>query len=509
MRNLVVCCDGTWNTPDQEDQGVPTPTNVVRLYNALAEKNIQNKDQLKYYHPGVGTEGNWWERLAGGGVGFGLGKNIMSGYRWLGANYNPGDRIFLFGFSRGAYTVRSLAGMISACGLLDLSGLSDENVWKRVEKAFKKGYRSRADQSGWADGWNFHSAGTQGQDVPIFFLGVWDTVGALGIPNDLAIINLLDDVKKFAFHDTRLNDKILNARHAVAIDEMRASFSPTLWTGVENRPNVKQIWFPGAHSDVGGGYLHIGLSDGALKWMMDEAKVLGLGFHEGMYKQLKPDCRDVLHDSQTGLFKHLRTQPRSTPLLAEEQNSAVHTSALERQSNPPICQAPYRPTKTLNMGETKQLFIYAALPWNYTGIYLEAGVEYEFRAKGQWVDRTIKCGPKGTRDSRFQPAELGHLAGALLGKIEEIFKKLAKNEQADFRGTKREEKLPWFALVGVIANGGNPLADGTPAPHEIIPIKDGCKHTPQKAGYLYCFANDAWNFYGNNRGNVMLEITRP
>lgn len=123
MRNLIVCADGTWNTPEQKEHDIPIPTNVVRLYNAVAKKSEGGIKQLKYYHPGVGTDGTWWEKLAGGTVGVGLSKNIRSAYKWLAANYQPGDRIYLFGFSRGAYTVRSLATMISVCGLLDLSGL--------------------------------------------------------------------------------------------------------------------------------------------------------------------------------------------------------------------------------------------------------------------------------------------------------------------------------------------------------------------------------------------------
>lgn len=119
MRRLIVCCDGTWNTPDQEHDGVPTPTNVVRFQNAFAEegeKDGQKVPQLRYYHPGVGTEGSWWEKALGGGVGVGLSKNIMSAYKWLSSEYQAGDDICLFGFSRGAYTVRSLSGMICSCG---------------------------------------------------------------------------------------------------------------------------------------------------------------------------------------------------------------------------------------------------------------------------------------------------------------------------------------------------------------------------------------------------------
>jgi len=504
MRNIVICCDGTWNTPEQETDGVPTPTNVVRLFNAVAEKDAKGHQQVKYYHPGIGSEGGLWDKVGGGGFGVGLGKNIMSAYKWLGANYRPMDRIYLFGFSRGAYTVRSLAGMMFICGLLDLRNLPDDEVWKRVDAAHKKGYRERAPKSKWAKGMKFHTG------VKVHFLGVWDTVGALGIPNDLAILNLLDRVDKYQFNDTTINKGILNARHAVAIDERRATFAPTLWTGKgAERPTVKQIWFPGVHCDVGGGYPQTGLSDGALRWMMDEASALGLGIDRKMAKQVQPSSSDVLHDSLKGVFKMLRSEPRSAPLFSKSNKSAFHPSALERFADPPITQGPYWPTRSLKPGESTTVPVYAAEPWNYTGVYLEQGVAYEFEANGQWVDRSVKCGPGGTDDGKFQAGELFHLAGQLLGQAEKLFKKVRHDEQADFKGTRRYEQHPWFMLTGAIANAGSPRSDGGRVPMETIAIGDGCTYRPKRSGYLYCFANDAWHFYDNNKGSVELTVKRP
>ena len=508
MRNLIICCDGTWNTPDQEQGGIPTPTNVVRLYNALDVTDNEGHEQLAYYHPGVGTDGNWWEKLAGGGVGIGLDKNIMSAYRWLGEHYQADDHLFLFGFSRGAYTVRSFAGMLGKCGLLNLAGLSDNEVWKRVDRAFTKGYRKA--RTDWAnDDWAFHQTLSGNDLLPIYFVGVWDTVGALGVPNDMTLLNILDHHNAYAFHDTTLGQTIEHARHAIAIDEMRESFTPTLWTGVDPRRDVKQIWFPGCHCDVGGGYPEIGLSDGALQWMMDEARDRGLAFKPGLSVQVHPNFMDVLHDSRKGLFKYLRSQPRSIPLLSgNDAHTKIHKSVLERQDNPPIAQAPYHPMHILEAGESRKVTVYAVEPWNETGLYLESGSRYLFAAEGQWLDRNIKCGPAGMSDGKFQAGEVIHLAGSLWGKVEGAFKKLTGNETADFSGTRRQEKLPWFSLVGAIANGGNPDIDGTPAPHETIAIGGGCEHTPIQSGYLYGFANDAWHFYGNNHGSVALTVTR-
>ncbi len=510
MKNLVVCCDGTWNTPDQSEHGVPSPTNVVRLFNCVTDRAADGVPQEKYYHPGVGTGSNWWDKLAGGGTGIGLSRNVMSAYKWLAERYEPGDRIYLFGFSRGAYTVRSAAGMLASktCGLLKLDGLDDPTIWARVERAYQRGYRERKDRPAWAGGWEFHEVAPGDSRIPVHFLGVWDTVGALGIPDELAILNLLDDTRRYAFHDTKLNDRVRHGCHAVALDERRLSFAPTLWTGIEHRPEIKQVWFPGVHSDVGGGYLETGLSDGALEWMMDEAAAQQLGLHPQMRQQVRSDPQGVLHDSRTGLYRAMRAQPRNLPELDRRNCPALlHRSVFSRLDNPPITQAPYHRSLRLAPGEERVFPIYAGEPWNETGLFLGADEEYEFTATGEWMDRDIKCGPTGTRDGKFQAAEIAHLAGSLWGKVEGAFKKLTANAQADFRGTKRVEDLPWFALVGFIANGGED-DEGRPILPEIIPIRDGINRTIRRPGYLYCFANDAWNFYDNNRGSVRLTVRR-
>ncbi len=153
MKNLVVCCDGAWNTPTDTERGLPSPTNVVKLYNALAQ---DEKAQLAYYHPGVGTGKSWLDHLVGGSTGEGLDHNIMSAYRWLAGNYAAGDRIFLFGFSRGAYTVRSLGGLIAKCGLIDLSAVKDpDDLWSRVRQVFAA-YRKGISFAN-PDGWKFYN----------------------------------------------------------------------------------------------------------------------------------------------------------------------------------------------------------------------------------------------------------------------------------------------------------------------------------------------------------------
>jgi uncharacterized protein (DUF2235 family) len=510
MANVVVCSDGTWNTPGERKGEDPTPTNVVKLYNALAERDGERVDQCKYYHPGVGTEGGLWSRLAGGGLGRGLDRNIMSAYRWLGDKYRPGDRIFLFGFSRGAYTARSLAGMISKCGLLDLSDSGDKDPWPLVEAAFAC-YRSEKGELKPLDGLVFHNAegiNDARGSTTIFFLGVWDTVGALGVPDDLALLSFIDDPRRHRFHDTRLGTTVENARHALAMDEKRGSFTPTLWTNTADRKEVKQVWFPGVHSDVGGGYARIGLSDGALKWMIEESSALGLAFKPGSIEQIQADPRGVRHDSRTGLFKSFKTLPRSVPRLGEGDD--FQTAALSRNCNPPITEEEYWPTIFLHKeekpdsgGTGKLLTIYANPRWNDTWVFLEAGVTYHFTATGEWLNGSTKCGPGGTGG----PGILLFLVDKVLGWFEGIYRRRSGYSQADFWWTRREQRMPWFALVGVIASGGFD-GEGNLHPHETFLIGNGCALTPKKSGYLYCFANDTWQTYRANRGSVRLAVRR-
>lgn len=530
MKKLIVSCDGTWNTPDQRQNDIPAPTNVVRLHNSLAGTDAKGREQRRYYHPGVGTEGSGWERVTGGAYGSGISQNVMGAYAWLAYNYEPGDEIFLFGFSRGAFTARSLGGFMGRCGLLNLAGLKPAEAWQRVATTYEKIYQAGAAyQPTMPDTWATFPVDPVLGQIPIHFIGVWDTVGALGVPDDLALFDLLDNPAKWQFHDTQLGSHVRYARHAVAIDEMRASFTPTLWTDPAGNPlneadrpgrpaRVKQLWFPGAHADVGGGYAECGLSDIGLDWMIKEAKAAGLKFAPAFLKQIRPEVRGVLHDSYTGLFGKLQARPRNRPLL--EQGSAhYHPSAWERDQSPPITQAPYhRPTLRLGVNESSgPIAIYARNPWNETGLFLEAGASYAFSAEGEWLDKNVACGPAGTKDGKFSPGEIAHVVSGLWGKVEDAVNAFKDKPGVNLIGTKRHEHFPWFALVGAIANDGpqngvNPTPDGTPYPHQTFLIGNGLSEPlvikPTEEGYFYAYANDAWNFYDNNRGSVALTVKR-
>ena len=297
---LVICFDGTWNTA--EDQ-----TNVSRLYASIAERDVGCRGQLKFYDQGVGTVAG--DRVRGGALGRGLDRNILEGYCWLVNNYHQNgetwkeesrygedpvqgpDELFLFGFSRGAFTARSLGGLINRCGILKKDLFRErgarrlitpddpivQEAWalyrKRVEAPAGTGKTTRdaPECLEFRRSYSYSDA-----DVAVKFLGVWDTVGALGIPRTLDALGL--NRTRHEFHDTGLGVVVENAFHAVAIDENREDYDVTLWTSKHPHQTVEQRWFPGAHSNVGGGYEDDTLPDKPLTWIAEEAAKRGLLF---------------------------------------------------------------------------------------------------------------------------------------------------------------------------------------------------------------------------------------
>ena len=216
-RNLVVCTDGTWNRPDQRDRDRIVPSNVVKVARALSGKTPAGTEQRVYYDTGVGTGGRW-DHFKGGVFGVGLLENVKQAYSAIGSSYRIGDRLFLFGFSRGAYTARSLAGLIGLCGIPDPT---KSDVSAAVDSAIRI-YRSRPGKAR-SNNASAHverfSHTTDGQLVrDIHFIGVWDTVGALGVPlKHLRFIG----AHRHAFHDVSLGNHVAYAYHALAIDERR------------------------------------------------------------------------------------------------------------------------------------------------------------------------------------------------------------------------------------------------------------------------------------------------
>jgi hypothetical protein len=315
------------------------------------------------------------------------------------------------------------------------------------------------------------------------------------------VLDLAFDRLDNSFHDTRFASNVQIGRHALAMDEMRESFQPTLWTDIPAGADVEQIWFPGVHSDVGGGYQQSGLSDGALQWMLEEAQKAGLELRAGVFKQINPNPLDILHDSCEGFFSMLPTQPRAVPSLYEA--GRFHSSVMERYEVPPLSQAPYRTPH--RSADGKGIDIFARQQWNLTGVWLEKDKTYEFKARGEWLDASISCGPAGASDGHFQVGELAYAFGDMLGMVKRSFRQLTGNENADLKFTRRHDKVDWFCLMGAVANGAGAVDDKA-EPHEYFAIGNGRRYTPTKSGYLYAYANDAWNCYGNNKGSVELTV---
>lgn len=281
-KRLAVFLDGTWNT--QNDS-----TNVWRLKALCAPRSTDGWQQRTYYDIGVGnTQG---EKVRGGAYGFGLDDNIVEAYLWLIDNYDTGDEIFILGFSRGAYTARALSGLLSKSGLLRPGApLSLKQLYDR----YRRGGAARTIRALLEDQTNKSGAPPDleeqwllehSQLVEVKFMGVFDTVGSLGIPN-VPWLN-----KRAQFLNTGLRTSNNYAFHAVAIDEHRGAFLPTLWTKdvpygptplgvVPPRPidKTEQRWFVGAHGNVGGGYYNDLLAQIPLRWMMEKAKLAGLAF---------------------------------------------------------------------------------------------------------------------------------------------------------------------------------------------------------------------------------------
>jgi uncharacterized protein (DUF2235 family) len=317
IKRLILCFDGTWNSP--EDQ-----TNVSRLYAAIADVYGGCQGQLKFYDTGVGTMTG--SRLTGGALGWGLDENILQGYCWLineflsfagvpraapeadGEVFDVGPDIFIVGFSRGAYTARSLAGLINRCGVprKELFAGERNRITSKVDD--RANTKSRLVQQAWDLYRLRFPKGTDGRmqapcvayrqqhcwNVKVKMLGVWDTVGALGVP---ALSNRPLARAKYGFYDTSLGRVIEHAYHAVAIDEQREDYQVTLWEAAHpvGTREVEQRWFPGAHANVGGGYQDDLLPDPPLKWIAEKGLALGLEFTDEFQMRLgRAQCKNAL-----------------------------------------------------------------------------------------------------------------------------------------------------------------------------------------------------------------------
>ncbi len=318
-KRIVICADGTWNDPEDE-----IPTNVLRVARAIQPQDSSGRPQVVFYDWGVGS---YYAEKRGGISGLGMEKNIQDGYRFIVQNYDPGDEIYLFGYSRGAYTVRALAGMLNKCGVLKKT--KADLIPDAFEYYKRKKHKPGSAQAGQWRQRNSVDGSARGK---VAYVGVWDTVGALGIPTrSLAFVEERD-----LFFDPLLGSNVECARHAVAIDEKRGDFKPTLWTN-EDAKDMKQVWFAGVHGDIGGGAKPRQgkfLSDVALAWLVAEADKKGLKFEPFVHGSIAQHHKLRINRSYKGFYKVLGKHIREIP-----RDGVLHASVRKRFNSDPD----YRP----------------------------------------------------------------------------------------------------------------------------------------------------------------------
>lgn len=525
-KQIVVCMDGTWNDPIEQ-------TNVYRLFQMLpgeeqqVEENgpirshlVKRSEQLAaLYLESIGNGGRM-QGLLGGTQGIGLHDCMIDAYLLVSQVYQRGDKIWLFGFSRGAWAARCLGAFIARSGLIPAANADDEDAADQAEKVWLNYKEGRGMKRG-GRFWRYND------ETPIRLIGVWDTVGELGVPefNGLHVVDR-DELRYLKFSDRELSPRVEHGRQALAIDEERADFMPTLW---DEREGIKQVWFPGAHADVGGGYDNHGLADVALEWMMQEVNDLAAGLRLApgqLSEPLAPDCLEDRHDETRGPVWRMRPdKERRIPDDAE-----LHPTVLQRLreradyrpkalEGVPACGEFYQddqprpeeelqqerealPFRKLPVDGSTRFPTYAHKWWNASGVEVDVGERYRIEASGSWIDNATPAGADGYESNAW-------------------YLQLAERNR-------RLQERPWFSLVAAIhprpdLEANNPDSENAltglieSAINGVARIDDECSlvATPNgceieiiEAGFLYFFANDSAFSYGNNTGFLMVEVTR-
>lgn len=512
-RNLVVFCDGTWNSPEEEEFGKPTETNVHKLFMSCQDEAESNGRQVTWYQPGVGSDGSWYRRAFEGATGTGTGLNIRRGYSAIAARYHDGDRIILVGFSRGAFAARSIAGMIEKIGLIK------DPSRPAVEAAYELYRRVRLyDDPVLAT----HRTSTKVHTrARVHAIGVWETVGALGLSMWGWSFNFRG-LWRNSFHRLSPNRITDHVFQALAIDEKRTSFVPVVWidspeqadsagtVGLERlpHPKVEEAWFRGVHSDIGGGYADARLSDVTLGWMAERLSTVGLLLRPNM-PYIAPSPLGRIHNSARGpLWTNVATWPRWTPMrtLAEMGNpslrSYAHESVAERERLGETEGLAEQKRYWLRVGERRRVVVRARYQWEYTGIVLEPGVRYALRADGSWQD--WKDSPVGAEgQSPGDQSLLKRLARPLKRVREGNWLELIALPGHDFGWHWRElgvGRALYYLLID----------DPAEFKSQYLRVGRGCEIVGPAGSeaMLWCFGNDARKFYGNNTGSVLLEVQR-
>jgi uncharacterized protein (DUF2235 family) len=315
-KNIVVFSDGTG-----QEGGKGFNTNVYKLYNMIEDRT---ENQISFYDRGLGTG---WRKITGNISGMGISQNIYECYQFIFDNYIAGDNIFLFGFSRGATTVRSLSAFIHLFGILPKAR---PELIKQAYKIYKISDNEKRKARAKEFISRHHNHWTK-----IKFLGVWDTVDALGLP--FRKLNTLFDwipLFRHKFHNLLLSESVEHARQALAIDDERLIFHPKVWeTEIKEYQTMKQVWFCGMHTDVGGGYKEQELSDIPLIWMVDEAKNAGLKIYPKHQVRVHPDADGFIHDSRKGFWGSIYVRKERHWNSKTHGKPVVHESVLLRKLN--------------------------------------------------------------------------------------------------------------------------------------------------------------------------------
>lgn len=433
MKNIILSTDGTGNAG-----GKGHGSNVWRLHTAIDRQshltNQNNIRQIAYYHDGVGSQDKKWLKIMGGVFGYGLKRTIKELYTFLVNNYEAGDQIYLFGFSRGAYTVRLLAGMILACGILDknrYADKSDEDLEHDVEQVYRLLQeliaQQKEEQLEMAHDTSKMMQATRKSirklshkinpleelpadiqlDIKIRFMGVWDTVDAYAIPSD-TLAKMLDSLFYISFreHDNLLNESVESACHALSIDDQRRVFEPVLWRenpeleddeNSNDHQRIKQVWFSGVHSNVGGGYPRQGMAWNALEWMMLHARQAELRFvNEDIYQFTEnKDVHDKMYDSRSGLGAYYVFKPRNIARLWQNYTSKktkprIHISVFERIATRSEGYAPSNLPEEFEISVTKPICADDDIHGDRVGAYCIQYHEKDIQNLQQQVSAALK-----------------------------------------------------------------------------------------------------------------------
>lgn len=500
-RNLIFCFDGTSKEPadaaqDQtrsgglEDNSI---SNILKLHllfgGDLKDGNPHKLNQQSLYYSGVGTYGNKLKRIFNAGLALtDVGRIIDSALADLNEHYQGGDRIFVFGFSRGAAIARRFCSIV---------GKTRGHKQKRIT-----------------------------------FLGVFDTVASIGMPDLSTDEPPESDV---IFEDHTISHNIRQALHLVSLDDKRKAFQPTLMNA---EPRVTEVWFTGSHSDVGGGYRRDGLSDNTLRFMLDEFDRRKLGLiklapSEIRFDKIKADKGDINIDlddiavepNPFGL-NHEQSRPWPISEFTLYNRDVVVLSGNKVSDKPPLVHhtvaeriygdGEYRPAglkkpthevlypdqtrnsfdnlghhirigmrslRPLDVGESNELPIFAHQYHNRTGLLLERGCKYTFKVKANqtWKDGNISCDADGWKRNRPNINWIKELA---IGRME------------PFRRVPGED---WFKLIGAVGDNDD----------EHFVIGTGkVTYVPKKSDEFCPFANDLKRMYSNNDGHVLVTVTR-